>query len=345
MPSSPGPAQPAEPPAAAGARRSSRPTGLIVLSLVLFCGWMIYPAVLTYTFFLGEKATATVAECEAGHSGPARGARDPDVCRGTWRTADGETGEGEIYNLDATEAEGRTYPIRIGPLGPYAHGWDRAWPAPAFGAVPLLILWCVCAFVYWKFLLPSRRAADGLLAAPGTLVVGADGWGSPDGTGHASVATLREPPPGHRPVDLPGRPACDGDQLSLGRKREKRIYQAVTDPDGRPLMYLEHRADRGLQPETVVSDPAGVPYLLLRRRPDHVLSYRLVDATGAALGTAGPAQRDSPLRLAVRDAAGNPAATAARRRGGWVVSPEEGAAPELRDAAIVLLLARAHDLD
>ncbi|MFV2174427.1 hypothetical protein ACFHW2_07860 [Actinomadura sp. LOL_016] len=315
------------------------------LAIVVFCAWAIYPALLTYTFFLGEKATATVTECEPGSTGVVRGASDPDVCRGTWRTDGGETGRGEIYNLDATEEEGRTLEVRIGPLGPYAHGWGRAWPMPAAAAVPLLFLWGIGVFGYRAVVLPSRRAADELLAAPGTLIVAVDAVGRPDGSKDAAVETLREPPPGHRRVDLPDRPANRGDQLTLGGKRELRRYQAVTGSDGRPRMFLEHRSDRGLQPETVLSDASGVPYLILRRQADHVLSYRLLDAAGTEIGTAGPVERKSLLRMTVRDAGGDVAATAARRRGMWVLRPEETAAPRLRDAAIALLLTRYQDLD
>ncbi|OLT14258.1 hypothetical protein BJF79_19105 [Actinomadura sp. CNU-125] len=316
------------------------------IAVVLFCAWAVYPAILTYTFHFGEKATATVAECDLGGNARGRSARNQDTCRGTWRTEGGKTGEGEIYNLDAPDAEGRTFAVRIGPLGPYAHGWERAWPAPAVAAGPLLVLWLLCYFAYRMVYLPSQKAAAEMFAAPGALVVALDAVVRPDGTRHASVEKLPGPPPGHRELDVPGRPPNEADQVTLGKKKDsKRLYQVLNDADGRPLMYLEHRSDRGLQPETVLRDPSGVPYLLARREGEHMLSHRLLDAAGTELAIVKPITPKSLRQLTLRDADGDLALSAARRHGAWVLKPETIASPELRDGLIALLLARYNDIE
>ncbi|MBE1534043.1 hypothetical protein [Actinomadura algeriensis] len=342
MPSSPGPAQSAEPPVGAARHRKSRARSILTaLAVVAFCGWAVYPVILTYTFYLGEKATATVAECELGSPGYGRAGGDPDICRGTWRTEGGETGEGEIYNLDATEAEGRTYPIRIGPLGPYAHGWDRAWLGPLLGAVPLLIFVAAEVMLYRGILRPGRKIADALLDAPGALLVSDDKTRDADGSPHTFVRNLPAAPPGHRHLDLPGRERRRG--RDVGPKGGRTFFQSVVDAAERPLMLLEHRSDERLEPETVLLDPSGNPRLLLRRTDG--TRFVILDPTGTELGTAGPADPARILSLEVWDTDEKVIAEAAGRGlMTWVLRIDEDAPPLLRDAALALAFVKLRAL-
>ncbi|WP_026402245.1 hypothetical protein [Actinomadura rifamycini] len=134
------------------------------VTMAVFCAWAVYPAILAYTFATGEKATATVAECDVKEyrSG------EKDECRGTWRTEDGDTGQGEIYNLDARKAAGETRTVRIGPLGPYAHGWDRAWPGTTLTGASLVLLVGIPELIYRRFGPGGKHYSDPY-AAPDPL--------------------------------------------------------------------------------------------------------------------------------------------------------------------------------
>ncbi|WP_026402247.1 hypothetical protein [Actinomadura rifamycini] len=323
MPSSPAPAGPSAP----APRRTSRGRPVLAgVAVAAFCAWVVYPAILAYTFAAGEKGTATVAECEAVRRGP-------DVCRGTWRTGGGRTGEGEIYNLDARVEGGRTLPVRIGPLGPYAHGWDRAWTTPVLSGVPLVVLGSLFALIYRGAFRPARKLADELLAAPGALVVSDGGTRRADGSPHTFVRSLPEAPPGHRRLDLPGRAARRGN-LDLP-KDGRTFFVSLVDAGERPLMVLEHRSEKRFEPETVVLDPSGAPRLLVRRTDG--VRFRILDPAGTELGTARPAEEARVNSLEVRDADGRTVAEAAGRGlMRWVVRIEDDAPEPLRDAALVL---------
>ncbi|MCP2336887.1 CopD family protein [Actinomadura rupiterrae] len=79
-----------------------------------------WPAGVGYTLVAGDKATATVQSCRmvtTRHS-------HTRICEGDWRKPDGTTGSGRIYNLDSRDA-GHDVAVRLGPYGPYAHGFGR----------------------------------------------------------------------------------------------------------------------------------------------------------------------------------------------------------------------------
>ncbi|TDC87315.1 hypothetical protein [Actinomadura sp. 7K507] len=322
---------------------------LIGLALVLFCGWMLYPAVLTYTFARGERATATVLEC-TGIGTYGRYYTDT-TCVGTWRTEDGERGDGEIYGLDYDQAvaAGRdeAVPVRIGPLGPYANGWGGSWHY-FLTAVPILLFTLLFVWIRRRFILPSRRLAESMLAASGDVLVisGRDGLRRPDDSPYATLGTSLEPPPGHRNLTLPGRAPYTRDQPTLGSRDRLYRFQAVTDTAGRPLMHVEHRSDRGLHPEHVLLDPSGAPTLLIRPDTERgPFFHRLLDPTGGVLGTAGPAEGRNMTTLEVRGGDGATVATAAKLRGRRVLRIEQGAPPLLRDASIALVLAQLINID
>ncbi|RSN67404.1 hypothetical protein [Actinomadura sp. WAC 06369] len=295
-----------------------------------FCAWAFYPAVLAYTFAAGENATATVVRCDLNN-------RAPDECHGTWRTEDGETGRGEIYNLDADTAEGRTFPVRIGPLGPYANGWGRTWWLPVFwGAALLVMLGVPARVVRRRTFRTGRRTAAGLPADPGALVVSEGGTRHPDGSTHTVVRNLRKAPPGHRRLDLPGRTPRHGEWAG-GMKSRFTFFETLLGADQQPLMQLEHRSEMSFEPETVLLDTSGIPRLLIRREAGSL--FWVLAPDGRTLGSARP---EAPATdLAVRDAEGRMVARCAERGPGeCVLRIEQDAPMELRNAALVLALVR-----
>ncbi|XVQ15825.1 hypothetical protein ACQP1W_25910 [Spirillospora sp. CA-255316] len=303
---------------------------VVGIPVALFCAWAFYPAVLAYTFAYGEKATATVASCEPSGSRRA----DQSSCDGTWRTAGGELGQGGIYNLNPYEAAGDTVQVRIGPLGPYAGGWERAWVLPVVSGVPILSSLIVYIVVYRTRIRPGRRLAESILTAPGALIVSDAAVHRPDGSPHVLIRHLPDPPLDHRRLELPGRTERKDERP--GPKGRRIIFQSVLDADERPLMILEHRSDQKLNPETVLLDPSGTPKMLVRRVDEN--EYRLLDPTGAEQGSARPPDGKRTPALEVRDAGDKAVAMAARHRQKWVLRVEEDAPQPLRDAALALAL-------
>ncbi|RSN67407.1 hypothetical protein [Actinomadura sp. WAC 06369] len=305
---------------------------------------LIWPAVLAYTLHFGERGTATVAECTSF-----KGRNSATTCRGTWRTEGGRTGRGEIYGLGPRTPAGRTVPVRIGPAGPYANGWSsRTLPtalapiafvtAPAVLAVPLIVR--MRRAVHRR----GRRLAAELLAGPGALVVSRDAVRRPDGSPYATLRPVPAPVPGHRRLDLPGRPRRPHPPApGTAPGRPAAEFASLDDPAGRTLLYCEHRTDTEFEPEIVLLDPSGAPRLLVRRESPHPLAYRLLDPSGADLGSARTATGIGTL--AVRDAAGTRVAAAGLRGRDWVLRADATAPEALRDAALVLVLAqfRTHD--
>ncbi|GGV14428.1 hypothetical protein GCM10010182_38810 [Actinomadura cremea] len=301
------------------------------VTIVVFCAWAVYPAILAYTFAAGEKATAGVESCSLG--GSTHGRRGSGSCHGTWRTEGGGTGRGEIYNLDVREAPGDTVQVRIGPLGPYAGGWGRAWVGPVVsGGYVLLALIAYLAMLRWKKVFHRLKLAESIAAEPGGLIVTEAGVRGPDGTPHVLLRRLPGPPPGHERLDLPGRTERHDELAGPGRT----VFQSVLDADERPLMILEHRSDRKLNPETVLLDPSGAPTMLVRRVGDR--EFRLLDPAGAELGSARPPGRARVPTLEVRDAEGKRVAVTVGKRNEWLLRTEVDAPPPLRDAALVLSL-------
>lgn len=300
---------------------------------------MIWPAVLAYTFVFGAKATATVTACERERT---RTGTAIKTCRGSWRTDGGERGQGEIYGVRPRQ-EGAALRIRIGPAGPYANGWAKGWP---------FLLWTlpgplgVLGFVRFRRAVHrrGRRLAAELLAGPGALVVTRDEVRRPDGTPYATLRAAAAPVPGHRRLDLPGRPERAHPPVpGTAPARPAVEFTSLQDPAGRTLLYCEHRTDARFEPEIVLLDPSGAPRLLVRRESPHPLAYRLLDPSGADLGSARTATGIGTL--AVRDAAGTRVAAAGLRGRDWVLRAGDAAPEPLRDAALVLVLAqfRTHD--
>ncbi|QFG24713.1 hypothetical protein [Actinomadura sp. WMMB 499] len=311
-------------------RRRLIPLGLLVVLLV---APMVWPAALACTFVFGDKATATVTACERG---PTRTGSEIKSCRGTWRTDGGERGAGEIYGVLAHQ-EGDTLRIRIGLAGPYANGWARGWP---------FLIWTVpgplgvLGFVRFRraILRRGRGLAASLLAEPGALVVSRDAVRRPGGSAYASLRAAEHP--GGPRLDLPGRRPQVHRPPWDDRDAPEVHVEAVADAAGRPLMFLEHRTGSRFEPETAVLAPSGVPLLLVRRESPHPLAYRLLDPSGAELGSARTASGIGTL--AVRDAAGNRFASAGLRGRDWVLRADETAPEPLRDAALALVLAQFH---
>ncbi|GGV14414.1 hypothetical protein GCM10010182_38790 [Actinomadura cremea] len=311
----------------------------ITLLVVFVIAPLVWPAVLAYTLHFGDRATATVAECVT-----TTGRGSTTTCRGTWRTASGQTGRGEIAGLDPGTPDGETVPVRIGPAGPYANGWSsRTLPGalvpigmltvPTILAVPLIVR--MRRAVHRR----GRRLAGELLAGPGALLVSGDAVHRPDGTPYASLRATSAPVPGYRRLDLPGRPERSHRPMpGTVPDRPSVEFESLQDPAGRTLMFCEHRTDARLEPEIVLLDPSGAPRLLIRRESPHPLRYRLLDPSGAELGSARTATGIGTL--AVRDAAGTRVAAAGLRGRDWALRAGEDAPEGLRDAALVLVLAQ-----
>ncbi|MFD0901323.1 hypothetical protein [Actinomadura sediminis] len=304
----------------------------LALLVVLLVAPMVWPGVLAYTFVFGEKATATVTECERTRTGTGI-----ETCRGFWRTDGGKRGAGEIYGIHPHQ-EGGTLRVRIGPAGPYANGWARGWPFLLWTVpVPLGVLGYLR--FHRRIVRRGRGLAASLLAEPGALVVSRAAVRRADGSPYASVRAAT-PPPGAQRLDLPGRPRRTHRPPWDSGDREDVLVEAVDDAAGRPLMLLEHRTGSPFEAETVVLDPSGAPRLILRRESPHPLAYRLLDPSGGDLGSARTATGIGTL--AVRDVPGNRFAAAGLRGRDWVLRADETAPPLLRDAALALVLAQFH---
>ncbi|MEV5824470.1 hypothetical protein AB0L25_02725 [Spirillospora sp. NPDC052242] len=304
---------------------------LVAVPVLIVALWAAHTAVLAYTFAAGEKATATVEACSRGGTTGGRGSSGS--CRGEWRTESGEIGTGGIYNLDVREASGETVQVRIGPLGPYANGWERAWVGSAVSLGYILVALIVyIAVLRWKKVFHREKLAESMAGDDAALIVTEGEARRADGSPHVLVRRLDGPPAGHRRLDLPGRTERHDELAGPGRT----VFQSVLGADERPLMFLEHRSDRKLNPETVLLDPSGAPTMLVRRVGDR--EFRLLDPAGAELGSARPPGRARVPTLEVRDAGGKRVAVTVGRRGAWLLRTEADAPEPLRDAALVIAL-------
>ncbi|MFF9301237.1 hypothetical protein [Streptomyces sp. NPDC014764] len=278
-------------------------------------GGLFWPAVLTYTFMAGERATAQVAECHRGAG------RSPLKCTGTWRTAGGDTDSGEIYGLSRSD-EGRTVEVRVGPLGPYVPGLKAA-AAP----VSLSLLWLASFSALTVMQIRARKRTRRLLAEPGApgnaLIVTRKDARAPDGRRSASVVTLP------RPV-----PAAPGVQTT---------YWEVRDPAGHPLFRVEKRRARKSAPELVVWDPSGVTGHIIRRAGDNSPDgYALLALDGTWVGSVEPSPGTKWGAYEFRDDRGVTAARSASRMPEWVLRLEPAGSPLLSRLALAFTIGRLH---
>ncbi|MFS2292684.1 MAG: hypothetical protein FWJ90_08250, partial [Actinomadura sp.] len=225
------------------------------------------------------------------------------------------------------------------------------WPL-SLTAVPLLI---APFFGFWALraaLVPGRRIAHSLLSTPagGTnLIVSGDKVFHADGLPHATLGPPGPPPPGHRPVEVPGRrrrhfERSDFDRAA-GRNRDATEFRALTGPRGHTLAIVEHRSTADLEPEDVLLDPSGTPLALIRRLAPVPRSYEILDPGGTLIGSAENlgGKRSSSLR--VTDARGAVCAFIAHTGRRCVVSVEKAAPPPFRDVAIVMAFATFRTTD
>ncbi|RMI40285.1 hypothetical protein EBO15_27055 [Actinomadura harenae] len=111
----------------------------------------VLPALIAYTVVAGDKAEARVLSCHHSHTGR----RHTRTCTGTWITSGGSTGDGKIYNVDERDY-GRDVALRIGPLGPYGHGFGRHVPT-VLGSCGIGVGACLTVLV---MLVLNRRKKD-----------------------------------------------------------------------------------------------------------------------------------------------------------------------------------------
>ncbi|MFD0901322.1 hypothetical protein [Actinomadura sediminis] len=307
---------------------------------------LFWPVVITYTLAAGEKATASVTRCVKTTNGK----RHNLSCTGTWRTEGGETGSGEIYGLDKDDA-GTDVPVRVGPMGPYGGGFGGNW-VYYLTLVPLLIAPGIAIWALRVSFGPGRKLAESLLAEPagGTLLVV-----TPKRVDHANglpLATLGPPgppPPGYRPVEIPGRALRAGGRSPLdaaaGVNRDRSEFRPLESPGGEPLAVVEHRSAEGREPDHVLLDPSGATRALVRRISAGPARYALIGPDGTPLGSAEPTGGRLSGSLRVTDAGGVTVATIAHTGRRCVVRVEDAAPRVYRDIAIVLVFAQYHTAD
>ncbi|QFG24712.1 hypothetical protein [Actinomadura sp. WMMB 499] len=323
-------------------------TRLVALTIaaVAAVALLFWPVVMTYTLVAGEQGTASVARCvETG-----TGKNYNLSCTGTWRTGSGGSGSGEIYGLDEGDA-GTDVPVRVGPMGPYAGGFGRNW-IYYLPLVPLLLAPAVMVWALRATLGPGRRLAKSLLADPagGTLLIV-----TPKRVDHANGLPLAvlgpsgPPPPGYRPVDVPGRALRAGGRTPLdaaaGINRDRSEFRPLVSPGGQALAIVEHRSAKGREPDHVLLDPSGATVAVVRRISPSPPRFALIDPGGAPLGSAGPTGGKRSASLLVTDARGAAVATIAHAGRRSVVRVENAAPRLYRDAALVLALAQYRTAD
>jgi hypothetical protein len=290
---------------------------ILSVSSIVSLAVLAWLAVLTFTLVAGEPGTAHVAEC---HKAGSRGAEL--VCTGTWRTAGGGTGSGKIYGLSRRDA-GRTVEVRIGPTGPYGHGFGGSLHTYLIslmvgaGAGVLLV-------GVWRRLHRARSHASRLLAEPAPsghlLVITGKGAHSPDGRPHATALKAAVPPP---------RPAA-GVMTSRWEIRH---------PDGRPMLLVEQRSGKLIEPEVGLLDPAGELRAFIRRATTGPDAFALLAADGTPLGSITPA-RPTGGAYEIKDGQGRTWARTATRVSDGVLRLEPDAPPPFPDLALAFAFDR-----
>lgn len=312
----------------------------VVFLLAFIGGLLFWPVVLTYTFTLGERATAQVAECHYVSKGKSRDL----VCTGTWRTDGGRTGSGEIYGLLPGDA-GRRVSVRIGPMGPYHGGFGRSWPLYTT-LLPLLLAPPTI------FVLARRQRRVGgtmfreLLAGPAdeatVLVVTRKGAAWPDGRRYATVRATA-PPPGHVPVQVPGRKRRGTErstfEVAAGIGGNARRFAAVDTPAGEPLFLLEYRSDQEYQPEAILLGLDGTARAVIRLLAVLPARYQFLDPEGGPLGSVKTIPGAKWGAYVVRDQSGREIARVAQRFWRIAVRIEPTASPAHRDLALAFVFA------
>ncbi|TDE33011.1 hypothetical protein [Actinomadura sp. 6K520] len=321
---------------------------LVALTLLIaaVAAMLFWPVVMTYTFVYGEKATASVTNCETIRNNKSTNT----TCTGTWRAEGGDTGSGEIYGLDKDQ-EGDTVPVRLGPMGPYAGGFGRSWYL-FLTAVPLLLAPLIGLWALRATLASGRKLAESLLADPagGTLlVVSGDKVFHADGLPHATLSPPGAPSPGHRPVEVPGRRRRlferTGFDRAAGLNRDATEFRALTGPRGHTLAVVEYRSGVDLEPEDVLLDPSGTPLALIRRIAPVPRAYEILDPGGTLIGSAANLDGRHSSSLRVTDSRGATVATIAHTGRRCVVRVESTAPPPFRDVAIVIAFATFRTTD
>lgn len=279
-------------------------------------GGLVWPALLTYTFLAGERATAQVSECHRVSSGSVSQLQ----CTGTWRTAGGDVGSGGLNGLRRGDA-GRSVEVRVGPLGPYGHGF-----AGSVHVFALSLFWCVLfGGVAVSQRRASRRAAPLLAepAAPGDLlIVTGKGARTPDGQHHATVA----------PVPYPPTPRRSGVKTS---------HWEVRGSTGQPIFRVEQRGGKKTATELVIRDTSGVPRHIIRmvgtgRKSQYALLYPDGRPLGSIDSVAGARWGDHEIR----DNHGTVWARTALRMPEWVLRMQPGAPSPFPYLALAFTVSR-----
>lgn len=132
---------------------------LVLVILIAVCGGVGYSDAATYLG--GEKATAHVGDC---HTEQRRGRRGRTttvtVCEGTWKTADGQSHEGEIEGAEQSDS-GQDIAVRVdGDKAVVDEPFQNLWPV---GGACLLT---VVLVIYIGYLVTRRGGGSGPPAGP-----------------------------------------------------------------------------------------------------------------------------------------------------------------------------------
>jgi hypothetical protein len=263
---------------------------------------LFWPVVLTYTFVAGERATAQVSECHRLSSGRISELK----CTGTWRADGGDIGSGEIYGLGRRDVGGAVE-VRIGPMGPYGHGFTGSWHQYFLS---LFLLSVFGGVVVRRN--RARRRADPLLAAPAAhgdlLIVMGRGVRTPDGQPYASVLAVF-PPSARRPVGV------------------KVSHWEVCGAQGQPMFRVEQREGKKIAPEFVLLDLSGAPRAIIRRTGTSPVTYALLFPDGTPLGRIDATAGAKWGAFEIKDTQGRTWARTATRIPEWILRIEPGAPP------------------
>ena len=219
-------------------------TALLVMAWVM----LVLPGIAVYTITSGERAAATIEHCDK--RAPLRDTEYLD-CRGTWRFADGSRDSGHVSGVGSADI-GHEVPVRIGPLGPYARGFDRSrhllFPG-AFGWATTLPV----AGVVWFFVFRGRARGRRILGRlrdedAGPSWTGRRRWRDDRGR---TVLRFRV---SSRPPELPtGAVPERPDKEDLVRRRAKhRAFATARVPSGRVAFFVARRPGG-----FAVFDPSG----------------------------------------------------------------------------------------
>ncbi|MFD0856032.1 hypothetical protein ACFQ07_27580, partial [Actinomadura adrarensis] len=211
-----------------------------------------------------------------------------------------------IYGLGSGDA-GETVRVRIGPLGPYAHGFAGSWHVFAFSPI-VVIMFGVLLAGRRKAVRRAASLLDGPASHGDLLIVTGTGARTPDKQHYASVVSVPRPP-----VPLPA-----------GMKAS---HWEVRGHTGQPMFRVEKRGGKKVVPEFALLDPSGAPRVIVRNAGTSPASYAILYPDGTPAGRIDPPKHTGSGAYEFTDTQGRVWARTAPRIPEWVLRMEPGAPP------------------